>query len=148
MCFWWFWGRTGGSTRTKSMSRGVKVLQTAPPHYTATWLHFHNDHKTTTPLQPQQPAPITTKTLLLAPYPTPRALSTRPLESPVSTTPRTALHCPGPHTNISCINPPNLPPPQLTVQLPLPFTHSFGCGHIHKKAPFPVRSTVVKLVRA
>ncbi|CAI4647363.1 CBM_HP2_G0030400.mRNA.1.CDS.1 [Saccharomyces cerevisiae] len=24
----------------------------------------------------------------------------------------------------------------------------FGCGHIYQKAPFPVRSTVVKLVRA
>lgn len=23
----------------------------------------------------------------------------------------------------------------------------FGCGHIYQKAPFPVRSTVVKLVR-
>lgn len=71
----------------------------------------------------------------------------RPPRTPPSCPPARPLTPPRCHTNLPrnrrtqfcCPTPrPHSHRSQLTVQLPLPFTLPFGCGHIHKKAPFPV----------
>ena len=73
---------------------------------------------------------------------------TSPLNSSIFVAPVTYLTSTRCHTNIPSNPASNPPPPLVKVDILFGYSHPFGCGHIHKKAPFPVRSTVVKLVRA